>query len=341
MGGPRYAHHVCGDRQPGEDRARAGVARAGRQAGGGPRVPDGALRQSAPRHGGRSGHPRQGLRRARRPGRRPAPRTGERERDYGRGPDRRRCAGRRDRAGRRGGTGTLNRPQRVRHRLVHLLGFTPMAHRPPLPRRWWIYCAIAYLSPSLVLALVPAHEVPYRDIVWLLTLVPAYLLSLHYGMRGAVAGLVMGTVLFTTIQLLVAMQLDAEDWRITVPIYTAYGTIAISVGWLSQQLHEFYGRAIEGERVAVIRQLAVTMRHDVNNALAAILAEGQLLEHDAVLTHPEDKQSLQNILTMARRIQHCIDTLVNVTHAPVTEYVEGVPMIDLQNVKSTHQRSKD
>jgi len=226
----------------------------------------------------------------------------------------------------------------VRHRLVDLLGFTPLAHRPPLPRRWWVYCAIAYLSPSLVLALVPAQEVPYRDLVWLLTLVPAYLLSLHYGMRGAVAGLVMGTVLFTSIQLLVALRLDAEDWRITVPIYAAYGTIAISVGWLSQQLHEFYGRAIEGERVAVIRQLAVTMRHEVNNALAAILAEGQLLEHDAVLTHPEDKQSLQNILTMARRIQHSIEVLVNVTHAPVTNYVEGVSMIDLKQVTSGQQR---
>ena len=229
----------------------------------------------------------------------------------------------------------------MRHRLVDLLGFTPLAHRPPLPRRWWVYCAIAYLSPSLVLALVPAQEVPYRDLVWLLTLMPAYLLSLHYGMRGAVAGLVMGTVLFTSIQLLVALRLDAEDWRITVPIYAAYGTIAISVGWLSQQLHEFYGRAIEGERVAVIRQLAVTMRHEVNNALAAILAEGQLLEHDAVLTHPEDKQSLQNILTMARRIQHSIEVLVNVTHAPVTNYVEGVSMIDLKQVTSAHQRPQD
>jgi signal transduction histidine kinase len=180
--------------------------------------------------------------------------------------------------------------------------------------------------------------VPYRDLVWLLTLVPAYLLSLHYGMRGAVAGLVMGTVLFTSIQLLVALRLDAEDWRITVPIYAAYGTIAISVGWLSQQLHEFYGRAIEGERVVVIKQLAVTMRHEVNNALAAILAEGQLLEHDAVLTHPEDKQSLQNIMIMARRIQHSIDTLVNVTQAPITEYVEGVSMIDLKKLTSAHQR---
>lgn len=204
-----------------------------------------------------------------------------------------------------------------------------MAHRPPLPKRWWVYCTVAYLAPSLILALVPADEVPYRDLVWLVTLVPAYLLSLHYGMRGAVAGLIMGTVLFTSIQLLVALNLDAEDWRITVPIYTAYGTIAISVGWLSQQLHTFYERAIEGQRVAVVRQVAVTMRHEVNNALAAILAEGQLLEQDAVLTHPEDQQSLQNILTMTRRIEASMDKLVNITRAPVTDYADGVTMIDL------------
>jgi signal transduction histidine kinase len=225
-------------------------------------------------------------------------------------------------------------PERVRYRLVDFLGFTSLAHRPPLPKRWWVYCAAAFLAPSLVLALVPADVAPYRDLIWLLTLVPAYLLSLHYGMRGAVAGLAMGTVLFTSIQLLVALNLDAEDWRITVPIYVAYGTIAISVGWLSQQLHLYYGRAIEGERVAVVSQLAVTMRHEVNNALAAILAEGQLLEHDAVLTHPEDKQSLQNILAMTRRIQQSMDKLVNVTHTPVTEYVEGVRMIDLSQLGS-------
>ena len=227
----------------------------------------------------------------------------------------------------------MTAPEPVRYRVVDFLGFTPLAHRPPLPKRWWVYCAVAFLAPSLVLATVPAHDVPYRDLVWLLTLVPAYLLSLHYGMRGAVAGLVMGTVLFTSIQLLVALNLDAEDWRITVPIYTAYGTIAISVGWLSQQLHVFYGRAIEGERVAVVSQVAVTMRHEVNNALAAILAEGQLLEHDAVLTHPEDKQSLQNILTMTRRIQASMDKLVNLTHAPVTQYVDGVSMIDLSKLR--------
>ena len=235
----------------------------------------------------------------------------------------------------------MSAPEHARYRIVDFLGFAPLDHRPPLPKRWWVYCAGAYLAPSLVLAVVPGSDVPYRDLIWLVTLVPAYLLSLHYGMRGAVAGLVMGTVLFTSIQLLVALNLDAEDWRITVPIYTAYGTIAISVGWLSQQLHLYYQRAIEGQRVAVVRQVAVTMRHEVNNALAAILAEGQLLEQDAVLTHREDKQSLQNMLTMARRIQDSMDKLVNLTHAPVTDYVDGVQMIDLTKLGSAGQGPKD
>ena len=204
-----------------------------------------------------------------------------------------------------------------------------MSYRPPLPRRWWLYCAVAYLAPSVVLQLVPAADVPYRDLVWLLTLVPAYVLSLHYGMHGAVSGLVMGTVLFTAIQFLVAWSLEPEDWRITVPIYVAYGAIAISVGWLSEQLHLFYDRAIQGERVLVVGQVAVAIRHEVNNALAAIIAEGQLLEQDGRLTHPEDVRSLDNIIAMARRVNESMEKLATVSHAPVTDYAAGVKMIDI------------
>jgi signal transduction histidine kinase len=217
--------------------------------------------------------------------------------------------------------------------LLDLLGFTPMSYRPPLPKRWWLYCAVAYLAPSVVLQLVPAADVPYRDLIWLLTLVPAYVLSLHYGMHGAVSGLVMGTILFTAIQFLVAWSLEPEDWRITVPIYVAYGAIAISVGWLSEQLHLFYDRAIQGERVVVVGQVAVAIRHEVNNALAAIIAEGQLLEQDGRLTHPEDVKSLENIIAMARRVNDSMEKLATVTHAPVTEYAGGVKMIDLAKLK--------
>jgi signal transduction histidine kinase len=221
----------------------------------------------------------------------------------------------------------------MRYHLVDFLGFTPLAHRPPLPARWWLYCAAAFLAPSLVLQFVPDELVPYRDLIWLVTLVPAYLLSLHYGMRGAVAGLVMGTVLFTGIQLLVALNLGAEDWRITVPIYAAYGVIAISVGWLSEQLHLFYSNAIQGERVAVISQVAIAIRHEVNNALASILAESQLLEEDGRLTHPQDVESVKNIMLMARRIRDSVTRLTTLTEAPITHYVGGVAMIDLDKLR--------
>jgi hypothetical protein len=72
----------------------------------------------------------------------------------------------------------------------------------------------------------------------------------------------------------------------------------------------------------------------VNNALAAIVAEGQLLEMDARVTHPEDKKSLENIIMLARRVSDSIERLATVSHAPVTDYAAGVKMIDLANLRS-------
>ena len=209
-----------------------------------------------------------------------------------------------------------------------------VSYRPPLPKRWALYSVVAFLAPPVLLQLIPAQEVPYRDLVWLLTLVPAYLLSLQYGMRGAVAGLIMGTVLFTTIQFLVALNVDPEDWRVTVPIYVAYSAIAISVGWLSEQLHLFYERAIAGERVAVISQLAVAMRHEVNNALATMLAEVQLLEGSGRLAAPEDREALRPLTDMVLRIRDAVERLTRITEAPVKDYIPGVPMLDLEKATS-------
>jgi len=208
-----------------------------------------------------------------------------------------------------------------------------MAFRPPLPRRWQLYCVAAFLAPSLFLQFIAPEEVPYRDLVWLVTLVPAYLLSLQYGLKGATAGLLMGTAYFTAIQLLVAVNLEAEDWRVTLPIYVAYCSLAIAVGWLSEQLHLYYAKAIEGERVAVVGQVAVAIRHEVNNALATIIAEGQLLEADAAFAKEEDQAALRNILDMAKRIRDSVDRLSVLTKAPLTEYVEGVRMIDLKKLQ--------
>jgi signal transduction histidine kinase len=167
--------------------------------------------------------------------------------------------------------------------------------------------------------------------VWLLTLVPAFLLSFQFGLRGAAAGLVMGTVLFIGVQFLVTLNLNPADWRITLPIYVAYGAIAISVGWLSEQLHIYYARAIQGERVAVVSQVAITIRHEVNNSLATIMAESQLLLSNDLAD--EEARSVRHILEMARRVRDCMDRLATLTRTPTTEYVPGVKMLDLERIK--------
>lgn len=206
---------------------------------------------------------------------------------------------------------------------------TATGYRPALPRRWYLYCAVAFLAPPILLQFVAPEDVPWRDLVWLITLVPAFLLSYENGMRGAVAGLTMGTVLFLGIQLLAALHLGPSDWRVTVPIYAAYGVIAISVGWLSEQLHLYYDRAIAGERVQVVQQVVVTIHHEVNNALATILAEGQMLYRDARLSTGEERRAVEAILEQARRIKASVEKLALLSHAPTTEYAAGVRMIDI------------
>jgi signal transduction histidine kinase len=151
----------------------------------------------------------------------------------------------------------------------------------------------------------------------------------------------MGTVLFTAIQFLVAAKLDAEDWRVTVPIYIAYSAIAISVGWLSEQLHLFYERAIVGERVTVITQVAIGMRHEVNNALATLLAETQLLETNGRLKSPEDREALRQIGEMARRVHDAVEKLATMTEPPpVKEYALGATMIDLERMRGAPPPAK-
>lgn len=204
-----------------------------------------------------------------------------------------------------------------------------VSHRPPLSPRFWVYCSAAYLIPVVAQVAMPADPGLTDELVWLVMLAPAFLLALHYGLRGAFAALLMGTALFLTVTLVVALNFTPNDWRVTVPIYTAYGVLAISVGWLSEELHGYYRRAIKNERMAAIGQFAVTIRHEINNALTAIVTEGQLLASDDSSLTEDQKASARNIHEAAMRIAVNIRKMTNLADAPVTTYTGGVKMVDL------------
>jgi signal transduction histidine kinase len=220
-------------------------------------------------------------------------------------------------------------------RFIDTIGLSPMAHRPPLSPRFWIYCAAAYLIPVVIQVAFPADPSLIDELVWLVTLTPAFLLSLHYGLKGAFAGLVMGTVLFLVVQAVVALNYTPDDWRITVPIYVAYGSLAISVGWLSEELHTYYNRALRNERMAAIGQFAVAVRHEINNALTAIVTESQLLSTQGSSLTEDQKESAQTIHDAAMRIAANVRKMTNLADAPVTVYTGDVMMVDLEAAQSS------
>ncbi len=204
-----------------------------------------------------------------------------------------------------------------------------MAHRPPLSRRFWVYAASAYLIPVVVQVVFPEDPTLTDELVWLITLAPAFLLSLHYGLPGAFAALMMGTALFVVVQVVVAVNFTPDDWRITVPTYVAYGFIAISVGWLSEQLHTHYQRALQAERMAALGQLALTVKHEVNNALTAIVAESQFLMGAKEGLTQEQQTSIETVHESAARIARDIGKITRLETAPVVDIVGDAKMVDL------------
>ncbi len=223
---------------------------------------------------------------------------------------------------------------KLHQQLLRLVGFPPMSHRPPLKARFWLYCTAAYLIPVVSQVALPRDPGMYDELVWLITLAPAFLLSLHYGLKGAVAGLLMGTSLFLVVEAVVALNSTPDDWRITVPIYVAYGILAIAVGWLSEQLHTYYERALASERMAGVGQVAVTLRHEVNNSLTAIVAESQILEEAREGVSDEQRVSARAIKEAALKIADDLRKLTTLVDAPVTEYTKGVNMLDLRAART-------
>ena len=212
-------------------------------------------------------------------------------------------------------------------RTIVTIALKQMAHRPPLPRRWIVYCVAAYLIPIVALGALPETMGNVREVSWLTTLAPAFILSLHYGMLGALAGLIAGTVLYAAVQLIFGLQLIEVNQDVLLPIYVSYGMLAIAVGWLSQQLHDFYGRLVKAERLAAVGEVAVTLHHELGNALQAITAEAGVLKTGEL--NAADRASVETILDMSRRIQDDVERLASLTDAPATSYVGDTKMVDL------------
>lgn len=217
-------------------------------------------------------------------------------------------------------------------RLADILAPEAMAHRPPLRARFWVYSAVAYLAPVLVQVVWPESDSLGDELVWLVTLVPAFLLSLHYGLRGALVGLLLGSTLFAVVQAELAANFMPDDWRITMPIWVAYGTLAISVGWLSEELHTFYQRAIRSERLAAIGEATLALRHELSDALSVVSVQAEVLSSDRA-SAPDKREAVRLIREATDEAARLLKELTRIGHPPPTiQYSTGDAALDLRGV---------
>ena len=84
---------------------------------------------------------------------------------------------------------------------------------------------------------------------------------------------------------------------------------------------------MKAERLAAIGQVAVTLHHELGNALQAITAEAGVLK--AGTLSPTDHASVETILDMSRRIQDDVKRLASLPEATTTSYVGDTKMVDL------------
>ncbi|MDY7040972.1 MAG: response regulator [Chloroflexota bacterium] len=95
-------------------------------------------------------------------------------------------------------------------------------------------------------------------------------------------------------------------------------------------------RLVEMEKVATIGQMVITLSHEINNPLTAIIWHASLL-HERMESlsgiPPDVLDALEVIGREAQRIKRVLVKLARVTRPVVKEYLPGTSMIDVEGSK--------
>lgn len=86
---------------------------------------------------------------------------------------------------------------------------------------------------------------------------------------------------------------------------------------------------LERERLETTQAVAVTMRHEINNALTSLIGNAELILRRANELDPLVVARVNEIARQGRRIQTVLDRLEALSEIRTTTYYGGVQMIDL------------
>lgn len=117
---------------------------------------------------------------------------------------------------------------------------------------------------------------------------------------------------------------DRLDYRVKVEQDDEFGELGHSFNSLAEQL-----QANEKRKMETLQQVARAMNHELNNAMAIIELQMQMLSRRSTGSPATDKY-LREIRASLERMTNAVQSLKNIRRIVLTEYVPGTKMLDLQ-----------
>ena len=108
--------------------------------------------------------------------------------------------------------------------------------RQPVPPRALAISAAAFGVPMVAALGAPEALGEYGALLWLVAVIPAFLLAYHRGWRGAALALALGMVSLSFTQV-VATAMDIELPDILLGVVVAYIGITLGIGGMAEQMH--------------------------------------------------------------------------------------------------------
>jgi GAF domain-containing protein len=130
---------------------------------------------------------------------------------------------------------------------------------------------------------------------------------------------------------------DADDLRLTEALALSAATAIEKAQHFQREkqalerLRQAQDELVHAQRLVVLGQIGVTVRHEVNNPLTAVLGNADWLLQELAGLEGEALSALQAVRANALRIRDIVKKLGDLQTDRVTEYVSGIQMIDIHN----------
>lgn len=121
-------------------------------------------------------------------------------------------------------------------------------------------------------------------------------------------------------------ELAAErfDHRVNAELSDEFAELAHAYNHLAEQL-----QASEGRKTEALRQLAVTLNHNLNNAMAIIEMQLSLLDRQSG-GNPTQAARLREIRTCLTQMSQTVSSLKGIRRVVLTDYAPGQKMVDIE-----------